>query len=440
MNDFLKKISLPFIFLLTLSLFLVASPNNKTVLAVSVGEKEAVQKFIKENSKDLFNLPSDKVKIKDIRDDNGLLKVTLDLNGEEQTFYLTKFLKIVSQFIDLAKISKGEVKQIGQGNGQKQITINEETKKQIKNFIEKYLLSQKVPVEIKSVTVKDGLYYLDISLAGQSQPLYLSLNGRKLAFGVITLDEYKKIVAANKKQTAVSPEKRTDRPKVELFVMSYCPYGTQIEKGILPVLDLLKGKIDAQIKFVDYAMHGKKELDENLRQHCLQKQSPEKFTDYLKCFLEEGNAKKCLAEIKLNEKDKTPTSWFQKVINWFKSLFHLGKSENGQAELEQCVRETDKQFNVTQDYNDKSTWKGRFPGFKINQEDNKKYNVQGSPTLIINGERITTGRDPQSLLKAICSGFKNPPQECQTKLSNQTPGPGFGNQTSASGSGGGCGQ
>ncbi len=440
MNAFLKKTSLLFTFLLILSFLFTTLPDNKTCLAVGAGEKEAVQKLIKENSKDLFNLPADKIKIKNIQDDNGLLKVTLDLNGEEQTFYLTKSLKIVSQFVDLAKISKGEVKQIGQSNGQKQIIINEETKKQIKDFIEKYLLSRKIPVEVKGASVKDGLYYLDISLAGQSQPLYLSLNGRKLAFGVITLDEYKKIVAANKKQTAVSPEKKTDKPKVELFVMSYCPYGTQIEKGILPVLDLLKGKIDAQIKFVDYAMHGKKELDENLRQHCLQKQSPEKFTDYLKCFLEEGNAKKCLAEIKLNENDKTPASWFQKIINWFKSLFHLGKSENGQAELEQCIRETDKQFTVSKDYNDKSTWNGRFPGFKIDREDNKKYNVQGSPTLIINGERITTGRDPQSLLKAICSGFKNPPKECQTKLSNQTPSPGFGNQAATAGSGGGCGQ
>jgi len=49
--------------------------------------------------------------------------------------------------------------------------------------------------------------------------------------------------------------------------MSYCPYGTQIEKGILPVINALGNKIKFSLKFVDYAMHGKKEIDENSRQY-----------------------------------------------------------------------------------------------------------------------------------------------------------------------------
>ena len=56
---------------------------------------------------------------------------------------------------------------------------------------------------------------------------------------------------------------------VELFVMSHCPYGVQMEKGILPVLKLLDTRIDFSLKFVDYAMHGKTELDEQTRQYFL---------------------------------------------------------------------------------------------------------------------------------------------------------------------------
>jgi len=62
---------------------------------------------------------------------------------------------------------------------------------------------------------------------------------------------------------------KTDKPEVELFVMSYCPYGTQMEKGILPAFDTLGDTVDAELKFVDYAMHGEKEVKENLRQYCI---------------------------------------------------------------------------------------------------------------------------------------------------------------------------
>ena len=41
---------------------------------------------------------------------------------------------------------------------------------------------------------------------------------------------------------------KSDKPLVELFVMAYCPYGTQAEKGLIPVIELLGDKIDASIK------------------------------------------------------------------------------------------------------------------------------------------------------------------------------------------------
>ena len=74
-------------------------------------------------------------------------------------------------------------------------------------------------------------------------------------------------------------EKR-ETPEVDLFVMAYCPYGTQTEKAFLPVLELLGDKIDFNLRFVYYAMHGKKELDEQLRQYCIQKEQKSKKRTY----------------------------------------------------------------------------------------------------------------------------------------------------------------
>ncbi len=45
--------------------------------------------------------------------------------------------------------------------------------------------------------------------------------------------------------------------------MSYCPYGTQAEKGILPVVALLGDKIDFKLRTVHYVLHGDKEDLEN---------------------------------------------------------------------------------------------------------------------------------------------------------------------------------
>jgi homospermidine synthase len=82
--------------------------------------------------------------------------------------------------------------------------------------------------------------------------------------------------------------------------MSYCPFGTQAEKGILPVINLLKDKIDFKVKFVNYSMHGKKEIEENTLQYCIQKVEPNKYNDYLTCFLKAGNSKDCIKEAKLD--------------------------------------------------------------------------------------------------------------------------------------------
>jgi len=192
-------------------------------------------------------------------------------------------------------------------------------------------------------------------------------------------------------------------PEVEVFVMSHCPYGTQIEKGILPVIELLGDKVDFELKFCDYAMHGEKELDEQLIQHCIQKEQEDKLLPYLKCFLEAGDGTTCLTELEID-----------------------------QPQLDACVAATDAEFKVTENFGDQATYKGRFPTFNVNKEGVDKYGVAGSPTLIINGVKASSGRDSASLLNAICYGFEEKPEECSQTLSSASPSPGFGFSAAAS--------
>jgi len=192
--------------------------------------------------------------------------------------------------------------------------------------------------------------------------------------------------------------KKTKKPIVELFTMSHCPFGTQIEKGLMPVLDLLGDKIDFRLKFVDYVMHDIIEIEEQLTEFCIDKNESEKLLNYLKCFLKEGDSNNCLEENKI--------------------ALDL---------LISCKKGIDDFFQVTSNYEKKETWRnGRYPTFDIHKEDNEKYRVQGSPTLIINGVEVQSNRDSQSLLDNICNAFEEQPQECQKKLSTKTPNPGFG--------------
>jgi len=207
---------------------------------------------------------------------------------------------------------------------------------------------------------------------------------------------------------------KSDKPVVELFVMSHCPYGLQMEKGIVPAVKALGDKIDFKIKFTDYAMHGEKELKEQMNQYCIQKEEPTKYLAYLECFLKDGEngGDSCIAQSGIDK-----------------------------AKLESCAAKTDQEYKVMENFKSKTGYKGNYPGFDIFKSDNEKYGVEGSPTLVINGGKNESSRDSKSLLKSICSAFNNLPQECSTELSANAPSAGFGSAAaSSSGSGSGsCG-
>ncbi len=57
--------------------------------------------------------------------------------------------------------------------------------------------------------------------------------------------------------------------------------------------------------------------------------------------------------------------------------------------------------------------------------------------MIINGKVYSGSRSPEDYKEAICSGFTNPPSECNQNLTTEAASTGFGGGTST-GSGGQC--
>ena len=255
-------------------------------------------------------------------------------------------------------------------------------------------------VELVEVTSDGEFYQVMVSYQEQSIPLSVTKDGKYLA----QLTQLEPIT--NEDTTPSEPQPadnmpQTDKPVVEAFIMSHCPYGTQIEKGLIPVVELLGDKIDYEIKFVYYSMHPTSgEVEEQLNQYCIQKEQNPKFLPYLKCFLEAGDGEACLAETGIDT-----------------------------AKLKTCTDATDEKYSVIANLNDKASWlSGNFPMFDIYKEDNDKYNVGGSPTLIVNGAEARSGRDSASILATVCNAFteESRPEECDTELDASSPNPGFG--------------
>lgn len=255
-------------------------------------------------------------------------------------------------------------------------------KKAVEFINNNYLAPRGEKAELVNVSEESGLYKFKIKIGEREYTSFVTKDGKILFPGEgVYLD--KKLGEVPKRE----------RPDVKLFVMSYCPFGLQMQKALLPAWELLKEKADIGVYFVSYIMHGKEEMEENLRQYCIQKEEKEKYLSYLNCFLKEGKFKDCLSEAKIDEN-----------------------------RLIACQKSTDQEFQISAHFNEKAPTSP----FNVHKELNEKYGVQGSPTLVINDQVVEVQRSPEKVKEAICNAFSTPPKECETTLSSTSTSPGFG--------------
>ena len=90
---------------------------------------------------------------------------------------------------------------------------------------------------------------------------------------------------------------RMGKPTLELFVMSYCPYGVQAEEKVIPIVKKFGDQIDFKLQFIAQekeesssqeitpftSLHGYPEVAENIRQLLIAQEYPDKYLDYILC-------------------------------------------------------------------------------------------------------------------------------------------------------------
>ena len=90
---------------------------------------------------------------------------------------------------------------------------------------------------------------------------------------------------------------RIGKPTLELFVMSYCPFGVQAEEKIIPIVKEFGEQIDFKLQFIAQekaepsahditpftSLHGYPEVAENIRQLLIAQEYPDRYLDYILC-------------------------------------------------------------------------------------------------------------------------------------------------------------
>lgn len=269
-------------------------------------------------------------------------------------------------------------------------------------YVNENLLTSDAKASMSGKTEKkSGLHCFKVSVGGQEFDSCVSLDG-KLFFPQV-IDLTKKPEKPEEKAAESIPKK--EAVEVHLYTMSYCPYGNQAEEVMYPVQKLLGEKVKIEPHFVIYSnyqgggpnycldkenkycsMHGIDELKEDIRELCIYKYQPEKFWDYI---------------ISVNKKCN-----LQDIEICWEGV--AKEEEIDTTMVKNC------QKNEATDLLAKEV------------ELNKKYNITGSPDLVINGVNYSGSRTAEGYKKGICAGFQTPPEECNQSLGDEAPAAGAG--------------
>jgi glutaredoxin len=250
------------------------------------------------------------------------------------------------------------------------------------DYINQYLLSGVGNATLDSVKEENGLYNVKLSISGRQYDSYVTTDGKLFFPSVIDISKAPETTTATTVKTMTCADiTKADKPTLEAFVVSNCPYGLQMQRALAPVAKILGSNI--VVKYIGSiangkitSMHGDNEAQENLRQICIREEQSTKYWDYVNCYIQKGDTNTCLTTAKI---DKT--------------------------KLDSCMTDSKK-------------------GLAYAQKDFDavdKYQVSGSPTLFLNGQKVSEfdfgGRSADALKTLICCGFNKQPTVCTQNLS-----------------------
>jgi len=254
-------------------------------------------------------------------------------------------------------------------------------------------------VSIENIEKQASLYKITLNVLGQEYESYATLDGEMLFPQKIDL------IIPEPKEIS-----KTEKPEVDLFVMAYCPFGNQAEELIAPVNELLGDKANIELHYIIYSnygsgypeycldeenkycsMHGIQEVNQGIRELCVQKYEPDNFWNFVEKMNEESTSENA------DEKWEGVAQGIGIDVEKIKTC----QTEEGISLLDQELVLTSESYPVQE------------PAQHKGQENQS---ISGSPTLVINGVIYDGARSTSSYQDAICQAFTNSPEECSEEL------------------------
>ncbi len=271
----------------------------------------------------------------------------------------------------------------------------EEVGRKVIDYINNNLVRPGTSASLIRVKEERGFYKIITSYQGQEIPVYATKDGTYLFLQAF--DMTKKIERPEEQEAQQFDAPDREKPNVKFFVMSFCPFGNQAEKGLEPVYRLLKDKVEWEPHYVIYSnyggypshcldeeekycsMHGIQELHQDIRELCVWKYyDHDTWWDFV---------------MKVNEKcnSRNADTCWEPIAR--EVGIDVEKIKNCQKDEAVSLLENE---------------------VKLNQQ----YGVRGSPTVFINDMVYRGARTPEAYKQAICSGFITQPEECSQTLSS----------------------
>jgi glutaredoxin len=266
-------------------------------------------------------------------------------------------------------------------------------------FINENYVESGTQATFENAKETNGVYQINTTYQGNTISVYATQDCRLLFLSYpVDVKNTTPVPTTTTTPTPASTPAKSAVPTVDLYVMSFCPYGVQAENSIEPVVDLLGAKADFNVHYITRvngntinnvsSLHGLNEAKEDARQLCIMLDYPDLYWSYLmdineQCYPLASNS------------TALDTCWKEVATG-------LGMNI---SQIESCA------------YGSEGITLLQASEAKVTQ-----YGVTGSPTLFINGQKYTGTRSAEAFKTAICNAFTTIPAECSMNLtSNVTP-------------------
>lgn len=322
-----------------------------------------------------------------------------------------------------------------QGTATEALTLTkEELSQKVQDYLNENFLSQQ-DAEAKLLGVEEfaeGVYLLNFDIYQNEEKVeesqvYATEDGEHIFLVEVDLSE----PIASPQVSEPEPQEfmKTEKPTLHLFVMTFCPYGQVAEEFVKPVVELLGEKITFEPHFIFYDNYC--DSLANYYEVRMGLDSEEKWLEAMQMtkeeFIEDCKPKYCvegqtycsmhgLGELMEGVRQRCILMDEADKAKWYDYVSHINEncsSENVDSCWEQAAAEVGLNIDEIKSCAENQLMTILESEFTLA----KDFDVQGSPTIIINGTPYAGKRTSEDLKAALCSAFETLPEECTQELS-----------------------